>query len=62
MAFWVGYGYSFWDYGNGIDLEWRLSTAMQFVPAVIFLSGVPFIPERYEFITPNTIIILLTLE
>ncbi|CAM1501198.1 Fc.00g103600.m01.CDS01 [Cosmosporella sp. VM-42] len=45
MAFWVGYGYSFWDYGNGVDLEWRLSTAMQFVPAVLFLSGIPFIPE-----------------
>ncbi|KAF4954493.1 hypothetical protein FSARC_12106 [Fusarium sarcochroum] len=45
MAFWVGYGYSFWDYGNGIDLEWRLSTAMQFVPALLFLTGVPFIPE-----------------
>lgn len=46
MAFWVGYGYSFWDYGNGIDLEWRLSNAMQFVPALLFLIGVPFIPER----------------
>ncbi|KAH7178268.1 hypothetical protein DER46DRAFT_633053 [Fusarium sp. MPI-SDFR-AT-0072] len=45
MAFWVGYGYSFWDYGNGIDLEWRLSTAMQFVPALLFLGGVLFIPE-----------------
>lgn len=45
MAFWVGYGYSFWNYGNGIDLEWRLSNAMQFVPALMFLSGVPFIPE-----------------
>ncbi|KAG5745211.1 hypothetical protein H9Q72_001882 [Fusarium xylarioides] len=46
MAFWVGYGYSFWDYGNGIDLEWRLSTAMQFIPALLFLGGVLFIPER----------------
>ncbi|KAF7561066.1 hypothetical protein G7046_g3057 [Stylonectria norvegica] len=45
MAFWVGYGYSFWDYGIGASIEWRLSTAMQFVPAVIFLSGIPFIPE-----------------
>lgn len=49
MAFWVGYGYSFWDYGNGIDLEWRLSTAMQFVPALLFLGGVLFIPERYVY-------------
>ncbi|KPA39269.1 high-affinity glucose transporter [Fusarium langsethiae] len=45
IAFWVGYGYSFWNTGNGIDLEWRLSNAMQFVPAVLFLTGVPFIPE-----------------
>ena len=47
IAFWVGYGYSFWNTGNGIDLEWRLSNAMQFVPAILFLTGVPFIPERY---------------
>jgi hypothetical protein len=47
MAFWVGYGYSFWNYGKGIELEWRLSNAMQFVPALLFLGGVPFIPERY---------------
>ncbi|KAH7121421.1 general substrate transporter [Dactylonectria macrodidyma] len=45
MAFWVGYGYSFWDYGNGINLEWRLSVAMQYVPAVLFLAGVPLVPE-----------------
>jgi hypothetical protein len=50
MAFWVGYGYSFWDYGNGIDLEWRLSTAMQFIPALLFLGGVLFIPERYVYL------------
>lgn len=46
MAFWVGYGYSFWSYGNGIDLEWRLSIAMQFVPALFFIAGAPFLPER----------------
>ncbi|KAJ9150404.1 High-affinity glucose transporter [Pleurostoma richardsiae] len=45
LAFWIGYGFSHWDYGNGVDLEWRLSTAMQFVPAIMFLSGVPFLPE-----------------
>ncbi|KAH8684114.1 general substrate transporter [Ilyonectria robusta] len=45
MAFWVGYGYSFWDYGNGINLEWRLSVAMQYVPALLFLAGVPLLPE-----------------
>ncbi|KAH6876334.1 general substrate transporter [Thelonectria olida] len=45
MAFWVGYGYSFWDYGNGPNLEWRLSVAMQYVPALFFLAGVPLLPE-----------------
>lgn len=52
MAFWVGYGYSFWNYGKGIELEWRLSNAMQFVPALLFLGGVPFIPERYVLCLP----------
>jgi len=46
MAFWVGYGFSFWNKGQGIDLQWRLSIAMQFVPAMLFLIGVPFLPER----------------
>ncbi|KAL1898458.1 hypothetical protein Sste5346_003361 [Sporothrix stenoceras] len=45
LAFWVGYGYSFWKTGNGVNLEWRLSSAMQFVPAVLFLIGAPFLPE-----------------
>jgi hypothetical protein len=47
MAFWVGYGYSFWTTGRGFDLEWRLSIAMQFVPALLFMAGAPFLPERY---------------
>lgn len=46
LAFWVGYALSFWNYGIGIDLEWRLSIAMQFVPAVLFCAGAPFLPER----------------
>ncbi|KAK7222810.1 hypothetical protein V2G26_010813 [Clonostachys chloroleuca] len=45
MAFWVGYGFSFWKTGNGVDLEWRLSNAAQFVPALMFLAGAPFLPE-----------------
>ncbi|KAL2807711.1 general substrate transporter [Aspergillus granulosus] len=45
MAFWVGYGFSFWNTGSGVDLQWRLSIIMQFIPAIIFLVGVPTIPE-----------------
>ncbi|CAK7218120.1 hypothetical protein SBRCBS47491_003399 [Sporothrix bragantina] len=45
MAFWVGYGYSFWKTPKGVNLEWRLSSAMQFIPAVLFLIGAPFLPE-----------------
>ncbi|KAH9984185.1 general substrate transporter [Xylariaceae sp. FL0662B] len=45
IAFWIGYGFSHWDDGNGVNLEWRLSIAMQFVPALIFLCGVPTLPE-----------------
>lgn len=45
MAFWVGYGFSFWRYGDGEYYEWRLSNAMQYVPAVFFLIGAPCLPE-----------------
>ncbi|KAL3442755.1 general substrate transporter [Aspergillus insuetus] len=45
MAFWIGYGFSFWDTGSGVDLQWRLSVIMQFIPAIIFLIGVPTLPE-----------------
>jgi MFS family permease len=47
MAFWIGYGFSFWDTGSGVDLQWRLSVIMQFIPAIIFLIGVPTLPERW---------------
>lgn len=48
VAFWVGYGLSF--YGSspgeaGWDVSWRLSVAVQFIPAVIFISGLPFCVE-----------------
>ncbi|KAH8703021.1 general substrate transporter [Talaromyces proteolyticus] len=45
IAFWVGYGFSFWKTGKGIDLQWRLSIIMQFVPALFFCVGAPFLPE-----------------
>jgi hypothetical protein len=48
VAFWVGYGFSFWNTGRGVDLQWRLSVIMQLVPALFFCIGAPFLTERYE--------------
>ncbi|EPE02453.1 hypothetical protein F503_00721 [Ophiostoma piceae UAMH 11346] len=45
LAFWIGYSFSFWKTGRGVDLEWRLSGAMQFIPAIAFMAGAPFLPE-----------------
>jgi hypothetical protein len=36
---------SFWKHGKGFNLAWRLSIAVQFIPAVIFMIGIPFTPE-----------------
>ncbi|MCJ1301107.1 hypothetical protein MMC08_003906 [Hypocenomyce scalaris] len=44
-AFWVGYGMSHWTQGKGFDLSWRLSVAVQFIPAIILCAGLPFLPE-----------------
>ncbi|KAH7112287.1 general substrate transporter [Dactylonectria estremocensis] len=45
IAFWIGYGFSFWRAGNGESLGWRLSILIQYVPAVIFCVGAPFLCE-----------------
>ena len=45
-AFWVGYGFSHWENSHGNYLGWRLSMSIQFIPAVIFMIGVPLCPER----------------
>ncbi|KAK6543613.1 hypothetical protein TWF694_000355 [Orbilia ellipsospora] len=45
VAFWVGYGFSYWDTGKGLLLAWRLSMAVQYIPALIFMIGLPFVPE-----------------
>ncbi|OCK95736.1 general substrate transporter [Cenococcum geophilum 1.58] len=45
VAFWVGYGMTFWETGRGVYLGWRLSIAVQYIPALIFCIGVPFCPE-----------------
>ncbi|KAE8446081.1 hypothetical protein EG329_012589 [Mollisiaceae sp. DMI_Dod_QoI] len=44
-AFWAGYGYSHWKTKTGVFEGWRESVALQFIPAVIFIIGLPFLPE-----------------
>ena len=45
VAFWAGYGVSFWDSPHGKNVGWRFSIALQYIPAAIFMAGVPFVPE-----------------
>ncbi|KAK6341466.1 hypothetical protein TWF696_008539 [Orbilia brochopaga] len=45
VAFWVGYAFSFWDTGRGTYLAWRVSMGLQYIPALAFMLGVPFVPE-----------------
>ncbi|KAH8590174.1 general substrate transporter [Bisporella sp. PMI_857] len=44
-SFWVAYGIARWDTERGEYLGWRLSVAVQFIPSIIFMIGVPFCPE-----------------
>jgi hypothetical protein len=41
----VGYAVTFWDTPEGKKIGWRFSIALQFVPAVIFFAGLPFLVE-----------------
>jgi hypothetical protein len=41
----VGYGVSYWTTPDGHNKGWRLSIALQFVPAVLFMAGLPFCHE-----------------
>jgi hypothetical protein len=41
----VGYGMSFWTSPNGKYNGWRLSIALQYIPASLFCVGVLFMPE-----------------
>ncbi|MCJ1479541.1 hypothetical protein MMC13_008227 [Lambiella insularis] len=45
VAFWLGYGMSYWTHGSGFNLSWRLSILIQFIPALILCAGLPFVPE-----------------
>ncbi|KAG6006535.1 hypothetical protein E4U21_006989 [Claviceps maximensis] len=43
---WVGYGMTFWTSSEaGKYWGWRLSMLMQLIPAIIFVAGLPFLPE-----------------
>ncbi|KAG5980721.1 hypothetical protein E4U55_003722 [Claviceps digitariae] len=43
---WVGYGMTFWTSSEtGKYWGWRLSILMQLVPAIIFVTGLPFLPD-----------------
>ncbi|PVH74281.1 general substrate transporter [Cadophora sp. DSE1049] len=44
-AFWVGYGVSHWKTSTGFTQGWRLAVSLQFIPALLFVIGLPFVPE-----------------
>ena len=45
VGFWVGYAMTFWDTDWGHYVGWRVAIALQFVPASVFMLGLPFLPE-----------------
>lgn len=44
-GFWVGYAITFWNDTRGYQSGWRLSVSLSFIPAILFLSGLPFLYE-----------------
>ncbi|KAK3316642.1 general substrate transporter [Apodospora peruviana] len=44
-GFWVGYAITFWDNARGHSLGWRVSIALSFIPASLFVAGLPFFHE-----------------
>ncbi|KAK5995356.1 MFS-type transporter oryC-like protein [Cladobotryum mycophilum] len=42
---WVGYGMTFWNGPAGEYWGWRVSILIQFIPALIFGAGLPFLPD-----------------
>ncbi|KAM4062713.1 major facilitator superfamily protein [Hirsutella rhossiliensis] len=42
---WVGYGMTFWTGPHGKYWGWRVSILLQFVPAIVFVAGLFFVPE-----------------
>ncbi|KAK3401777.1 general substrate transporter [Sordaria brevicollis] len=44
-GFWVGYAITFWNNTHGYQSGWRLSVSLSFIPALLFLLGLPFLYE-----------------
>ncbi|VBB79718.1 Putative transporter [Podospora comata] len=44
-GFWIGYGMTFWDSERGLQVAWRYSLSVSFVPAFLFFVGLPFMHE-----------------
>ena len=44
-GFWVGYAMTFWETPRGVYNGWRVALSVQFLPAVIFMAGLPLLPE-----------------
>ncbi|KZZ95363.1 General substrate transporter [Moelleriella libera RCEF 2490] len=42
---WVGYAMTFWTSDQGVFWGWRVSLVLQFIPATVFLAGLPFLPD-----------------
>ncbi len=41
----VGYAMTFWNNDHGLRVAWRYSLALSFIPAIIFLIGLPFMHD-----------------
>lgn len=61
-AFRVGYAMTFWDDERGSAVGWRFSFGASFIPAILFITGLPFMHESYVDRTTSAIAILLTLR
>ncbi|KAK3991554.1 putative quinate permease [Cladorrhinum sp. PSN332] len=44
-GFWVGWAITFWDNARGLAVGWRYSLSFSFIPAFLFVAGLPFMHE-----------------
>ncbi|KAK4466449.1 putative quinate permease [Cladorrhinum samala] len=44
-GFWVGWAITFWDSARGLLIGWRFSLSFSFIPAFLFIAGLPFMHE-----------------
>ncbi|KEY75201.1 hypothetical protein S7711_01640 [Stachybotrys chartarum IBT 7711] len=50
---WVGYAMTYWTGPAGEYWGWRVSILLQLLPALIFASGLPFLPESPRWLVEN---------